>query len=802
MDLLLAWLLYPLALALVTGGLGLLVERGAGVRLPGTLVLPVGLAALIVVASLATAWSVVAPLATPLVVALALAGYAVGARRWRWSPALAAAAGVFAVFAAPVVLSGNATFAGYGVLGDTAIQFVGIDRLFEHGRSLADLPPSSYQAALQGYFDSGYPFGAQVAIGAVRPLVGQDIAWVYQPGLAFLVACLALCLYALGGQLVRGRWLRAGVAFVAAQPALVYAYALQGSVKELGTATVVALLAALTVPFARATAREPGALRPLLPLAVASAASLAVIGLAAAPWLGPILLAALVVSVRARPSGLQLARQVGAFALLTALLSLATLATLGGYFRVTTGVVTAGEEVGNLIGPLDPLQVVGIWINGDYRLDPGGSWLPVTRVLVVVALLAAALGLWWAVRRRAWAVLLYVGTALLACVVIAAAGSPWADAKAFMIVSPAVLFAAVLGPVALLERAPARPSWRLAGGLLALVLTGGVLVSNAFAYRDARLAPRERFEELQRIGEDRDGRGPLLVTEFEEFAKHFLRAADPYGVSEASSPRPADPAPPGGEGPRYGFPSDLDDLSQPYVHAYRTLVLRRSPVASRPPADYERVSHDRWYEVWERRDDGPEVLEHLPLGSPLSPAATPRCADVRALARRAAEAGAQLAFVERTAPPAFVPSGPGAQRPAAWGPDGREPLVLRTNGAGTVSGTLTVPTAGAYEVWLGGSFGTPLEVTIDDRRIGELGRALSGRAQYGPVGAVELDAGDHAVRITRGGRSLAPGAGNSQLGPLVLAPAADAPPAVEQLPPSRWRELCGRTLDWIEVVRG
>ena len=30
-----------------------------------------------------------------------------------------------------------------------------------------------------------------------------------------------------------------------------------------------------------------------------------------------------------------------------------------------------------------------------------------------------------------------------------------------------------------------------------------------------------------------DGRGPLLYTEFEEFAKHFLRDSDPVGASEA-----------------------------------------------------------------------------------------------------------------------------------------------------------------------------------------------------------------------------------------------------------------------------
>ena len=46
MDLLAAWLLYPLALALLSLGLGLLMARAAGWRCPGLLLLPVGFAAL------------------------------------------------------------------------------------------------------------------------------------------------------------------------------------------------------------------------------------------------------------------------------------------------------------------------------------------------------------------------------------------------------------------------------------------------------------------------------------------------------------------------------------------------------------------------------------------------------------------------------------------------------------------------------------------------------------------------------------------------------------------------------------
>ena len=62
---------------------------------------------------------------------------------------MAAAVGVFAVFAAPIVLSGEATFAGYIKLDDTATWFAMTDRVMEHGRSLAGLAPSTYEATLR-----------------------------------------------------------------------------------------------------------------------------------------------------------------------------------------------------------------------------------------------------------------------------------------------------------------------------------------------------------------------------------------------------------------------------------------------------------------------------------------------------------------------------------------------------------------------------------------------------------------------------------------------------------------------------
>ena len=79
--------------------------------------------------------------------------------------------GVFLVYAAPVVLSGEPTFGGYSVLGDTAIHFLASDQLQRDGLDLSALPASEYRSALEAYFvAASYPAGAQLgARDAARP---------------------------------------------------------------------------------------------------------------------------------------------------------------------------------------------------------------------------------------------------------------------------------------------------------------------------------------------------------------------------------------------------------------------------------------------------------------------------------------------------------------------------------------------------------------------------------------------------------------------------------------------------------
>ena len=259
MILVVAWILFPLLLSVLALGCGLLLRSACGCPIPAALLLPGGAAVMIVAASLATASARTASLAIPLVVTLAVAGLGLTFpwRPRRGDPSLALSAlAVYAVYAAPVVLSGQATFAGFIKLDDTATFLAFTDRVMQHGRSLAGLAPSSYRAALAVNIPGGYPLGAFLPLGIGTHLVGTDPAWLYQPCIAFFAAMLALALAALLTPLVRSCRLRALVAFVAAQAALIYGYSLWGGLKELVATFLVVVAAASPRPPPKSFARS------------------------------------------------------------------------------------------------------------------------------------------------------------------------------------------------------------------------------------------------------------------------------------------------------------------------------------------------------------------------------------------------------------------------------------------------------------------------------------------------------------------------------------------------------------------
>ena len=805
MDLLAAWLLYPLALALLCLGLALLVERAADWRLPGELLLPVGLTTLLALAQLITSRGDTARLALPLVGALAAAGLLAGRRRLRAlrpDPWLGAAAlGVFAVFAAPVVLSGEPTFAGYLALPDTGHQLALAELYAHHGPNWFELPEGSTREGVTPYVLSGYPVAAQAALGVTAPLGVLDLAWLYQPLLTFMAVGLSLSLAALARTLCGQRWRVAVVALVAAQPALVVGFALQGSIKEIaGVAVIVTLAAGLAIAI-----RERRPARSLLALAPTVPAALGTIGAAALLYLAvPALAAAGVWGARiARERRPREVAWLAAAATAATLLALPLLDGLRTQIAVQSGSLdagaspAAGAELGNLAAPLELAQALGVWLAGDYRyrtLESGA----LQDVELWVAGALALLGLAWATRRRAWPALLLLVAVAAPSAYLLARGSAYADAKVLMIVSPAVLLMALLGALSLWS-GRLRPLGVAAVATLALAVGW----ANALAYHDVSLAPRDRYEEMRRLDERLGGRGPALLDEYDEFAKYFLASVPPFNEPETNHEYRAGRFDDKRRRPSVKTPLDLDDLRLRYVQSVPYVILRRSPAGSRPPASFRRVWVGDHYELW-RRSPGWRVLRHEPLGRDiLTPAATVSQATARRWGRRARRLGGRLAFVEARRPAFFYASR--VPRPGRWAGFGDFPEALVPNGPGRVQGPVAVRRAGRYRVWIEGSFARRLTLRVDGRLVGHTPSGLNNPGAYALLGTVRLARGKHGVDLVQGGGDLRPSSGGyysslRHIGPIVFEPASDER-RVGTLDPRDWRALVGVRADWLEIVR-
>jgi hypothetical protein len=797
MTFLIAAVLYPLVLALLALGAGLLADRLSGGVLPGVLLVPIGLAVLVIAGELLSYATFTSKAIAPVMAVLALAGVALGRERIRgrrldrW--AIAAAVVAYLIACAPVLFAGRATMAGYLLDTTVGIHLAGAEALSDHARDFSSLEPSSLRFHLEAYIGFRYPTGSYVLLLGAGRLVGQDLIWLYQPHLSALLAISGLVLFFLARAAGLRPALAALAGVLAAVPALVYGYALQGSIKEITLLPFLLLLGAVLVLFP--TLLRQG-WRAAVPLTLVAAAGVATIGVSFVPWVGLVGLACLIIAVQAVRGGTlpgrTLAWQVGVFAAALMVLALPTLLSLSSSVEITSTLSAsnpvAAADPGNLLQPLKAAQMLGIWLTGSHRTDPPANWSTETWVLIGVAGIAALLGLAFLIRNRRWALLAFVGGCAVVWVVLTAYGKTWADAKLLVITSPVVVLVAVIGAGGLVEAGR-----RIEGVLLAAVLALGILASDAYQYRETNLLPTDRYEELVEIGERFAGSGPTLTPDFDEYALYALREMTPDGPGFAFKNERLLVFP-DGTFPALGFSYDLDRFLTETVRAYPMIVLRKTPEQSMPPSGYRRVFEGRWYDVWRREADPPGLIEHFPVTHPLSAGGPVPCPEVRRLAGMARRRGGALRApprrIEAILDPANSPHSPNF----AVGGDG---LVLA--GAGTVRGNFELPKGGEFWLWLRGDFTRPTRIYVDGRLVGEVTHESGGIGNYAAPLRVRLDAGRHDFLLRRDGAGLGPATGGgSHISAVILTKARQ--PAPVTVPPERWRSLCRRQVDWVEAL--
>ena len=788
-------LVYPVVLAVLCIGAGLLVDRSCGGWLPGLLLPAVGGAALIAVTQLMTYVAPAAP-ATPYVMAaVAMAGVLAGRSRvrllagrlggCRWqllAPVLA-----YALALAPVLLAGRPTLSSYMGLSDSAVHMMGADYLLRHGQDYAHLDlRNSYGQYMNGYYNTGYPSGSDTLFGASAFLLGLPLIWAFQPFNAFMLATAAgpawLLLRRMG---LDGRWAALG-ALTATVPALVYGYELIGSIKEITSLPMVLTLGALVVLYPSWLRRGVAG---GIPFALVVAAGVSALGVGFGAWAiaaAAVLLVIAIGEVSARRLGARsMLLLIGAGALVAFLSALPTWVGASGSLKVA-GSIASTPNPGNLHTPLRATQLFGIWLRGSYKQLPAGIDLTVTYALIAVAFLACLAGVLHILRRRQYPLAGWLALMLAAWLVFTIYATTWVNAKVLVLTSPAVMLIAWAG-LAGLQASRLRPI----GLLLALALAGGVFASDALQYHNSDLAPTARYQELARVNALFAGRGPTLLTDFDEYPLYVLRDLD-VGGPDFISPPPAL----AGFGGGYRYPVELDRLPPAALRSYPLIVTRRDPAAARPPSAYRLLWQGAYYQVWGRRRGAPATI----VAVKLSDSPTDRCAQVKRLAGLAVTERAQL--VAASSPELARVSLAHVSRPAGWGRLGGG-LVMNT--PGRFSAAFAVPRAGVWDLWLQGQVMPTVRVSLDGHPLASIGAQLGGNSlvpnTMTPI-PVSLSSGRHRLSVIRGGFSLAPGDGGSAIVyAAFLTPAKAAEPPLHTVAPSRWHSLCGLALDWIELVR-
>jgi len=460
----------------------------------------------------------------------------------------------------------------------------------------------------------------------------------------------------------------------------------------------------------------------------------------------------------------------------------------------TAQAIASTANPGNLHRPLRVAQALGTWLDGSYVVEPSGIALYLTYVAVGFAVLALLIGAWRLVSRErvlfAWILLM-----LAVWLVLRESASTWADAKTLMLTSPVVLLVCWAG-VAAMRASRARTA---AFGL-ALVLSAGVLVSDAIQYHASNLAPTARYDELASLDARYAGHGPALFTDYDEYALYDLHDLD-VGGPNFIYPPPAL----AGIVPHNGYPVDLDRIPPARFAAYPLIINRRNPAASRPPSAYRLLWRGTYYEVWGRRAGAVPAIVHFGLsgGRPVS------CASVQSVERaglawlRAQHDTARgVRLVAAGAPEIVRVSAVHARHSRNW-TAGRVGLLM--SGAGGLTTHFALPHAGGWTLWLEGQLMPAVTVAVDGRRVATLSGQVGGTSVTQQVMtpiALRLSAGGHTLTVLRASAGLRPGgAGWADLRSIFLTPAgAGSEATLHEANAAAWRSLCAQPLQWVEAL--
>src|SRR5689334_7085093 len=143
MTTLAGWVIAPIVLLLMSGAVGLLAERVSRAELPDGLLVPLGAWTLVVVLLPVYLLDLSAPFAAVVGLVLVAGGIWAGRRallRPLRTPAAVAGLLGYALYLAPVLLTGHWTWSGYNFVNDPSVNWVIVDHLMSAGDAKTSAP--------------------------------------------------------------------------------------------------------------------------------------------------------------------------------------------------------------------------------------------------------------------------------------------------------------------------------------------------------------------------------------------------------------------------------------------------------------------------------------------------------------------------------------------------------------------------------------------------------------------------------------------------------------------------------------
>ena len=335
-------------------------------------------------------------------------------------------------------------------------------------------------------------------------------------------------------------------------------------------------------------------------------------------------------------------------------------------------------NIGNLVGPISPYEVLGVWLREDFRFGPSHEFRG--GMLAGVALVAMLFAVVWWLRRREVVVLAAAGASALLYFAVREVESAYLAAKALVILSP---FPVLLVTRALLARArrPRAPELRVAHVAVTAVFLGAAGWSSFLALRNAQVNPDTHQRELVSLRPLLHDRSVLFLG-FDDYIGYRLFGAevtDPP-VQEALPFELRKPF-------AAGAALDFDSVTRETLDRYEFAITTRTAFGSQAPPNFALVRRTASYEVFRRSGRTPP---NALLEEDEGPGATLDCAGNARHRRLAARGGDALV----RAKPVLVQGPPGM-------------------GAGfTVPAQLRLPSAGRWELSM--QYASPQRMTISD----------------------------------------------------------------------------------------